>query len=339
MRGWISAVTLAGLAAGLVGGLPAPAARAETNHVRVVRQFGILYLPLMVMEDSRILQKHAAAAGLGDVAVEFTRLSGGSATNDALLTGNVEFAATGTPELILLWSRTRGAMKGVGGLSAMPMYLNTRNPAIRTLKDFSEADRIAVPAVKVSGSALVLQMAAAQAYGPANYGKLDALTVSLGHPDAYAALASGISGVNSHFTISPFADLELARVPGTRTILTSYDVLGGPSTSGTIIATQKFHDANPKTYAAFVSALEESIAIANRDKRRAAEIYLRLSNDTQTSVDDLVKILENPKNEFSIVPHKLEAFADFMASTGIISRKPDSWKDMFFPNVHGMQGS
>jgi NitT/TauT family transport system substrate-binding protein len=32
-------------------------------------------------------------------------------------------------------------------------------------------------------------------------------------------------------------------------------------------------------------------------------------------------------------------YADFMFSTGSMKTKPASWKDLFFPNVHGTPGS
>ena len=42
-------------------------------------------------------------------------------------------------------------MKAVAGMASMPRYLHVRNPDVTTLKDFTEKDRIALPAaVKVS---------------------------------------------------------------------------------------------------------------------------------------------------------------------------------------------
>ncbi len=91
----------------------------------------------------------------------------------------------------------------------MPLYLNTRNPAIKSIKDFTEKDRIALPAVKVSMQAIMLQMAAAKEYGENNYTKLDGLTVSMAHPDGVAALMSGASEITAHFTSPPFQFREL----------------------------------------------------------------------------------------------------------------------------------
>ena len=46
--------------------IAAPAARAEAPIVRISYGFGILYLPLMVMDREHLLEKHAKAAGLPD---------------------------------------------------------------------------------------------------------------------------------------------------------------------------------------------------------------------------------------------------------------------------------
>jgi NitT/TauT family transport system substrate-binding protein len=32
-------------------------------------------------------------------------------------------------------------------------------------------------------------------------------------------------------------------------------------------------------------------------------------------------------------------YVNFMYKVGSIKVKPDSWKDMFFPNAHGLSGS
>ena len=48
-------------------------AGAEANTVRVAKQFGIAYMQFMVMEDQKMIEKHAKAAGLGEVTAEFNQ--------------------------------------------------------------------------------------------------------------------------------------------------------------------------------------------------------------------------------------------------------------------------
>ena len=71
-----------------------------------------------------------------------------------------------------------------------------------TSPHFSDKDRIAMPAVKVSIQAVTLQMAAEQEFGQGQHGRLDHLTVSMSHPDATAALLSGRSEVTGRLAES-----------------------------------------------------------------------------------------------------------------------------------------
>src|SRR4051812_13108881 len=180
--------------------------RAEVAEVTIAQQYGVSFLPLILMERAGILEKRAKAAGLPDVKVNWAKVAGPSVMNDGLLSGTMHFAAQGAPSLITLWDKTRGSVgvKGVAALTTYPLYLVTRNPQVQSIKDFSDKDKIAVPSVKISTQAIMLQMAAAQIWGEKDYAKLDSLTVSLSHPDAVLALTNNTSGVNAHFATSPF---------------------------------------------------------------------------------------------------------------------------------------
>src|SRR5712692_1908478 len=230
----------------LVGGISVPA-QAEVNEVRAAQQYGLSYLTLMIMEDSKLVEKHAKAAGLGDIKVTWAKLGGPGAMNDALLSGSLDF--------------------GTGGaLNSMPNYLNTINPNVKGMRDFTGKDKIAVTTIKVSTQALLLQMATAKEFGFDNYGKLDPLTVSMPHPEALVALLAGSGAITAHFASPPFQYQELAK-SGVRTVISSYDILGGPSTFNVVWSTSKFRDANPKAFAAFVAAFEEA---NNYDQQRQA---------------------------------------------------------------------
>ena len=317
----------------------APAARAEVSEIRIAQQYGINYLTLMVMEDRKLVEAQARRVGLGEVKVSWPKMSSGAAMNDALLSGNLEVASGGVGPIIVLWDKSRDnlGVRAISSLNSMPVVLNTRNPAIKSLKDFTPADKIALPAVKVSIQAVTLQMAAAQAFGPANYARLDPLTVSMSHPDGMIALVGGQSEVDAHFTGPPFSELETQK-PGIHTVLTSYDVLGGKTTSTMAWCTSKFRHDNPKAFAAILAAIKEATGIINADKHAAAELYLRMTGARQ-SVDSLVAILADPDIEYTLTPQKVKQYADFMQQVGSIKVKPDSWKDMFFPEIYDLPGS
>lgn len=312
---------------------------AETNEIRCAQQYGTSYLALMIMQDQKLIEKQAKQAGLGDVKVTWAKLGGPGAMNDALLSGGLDFGTGGVPSLITLWAKTAGSpmeVRGVGALNDMPNELITSNPKVNSLKDFGPGDKIAVTTVKISTQALLLQMAAAKEWGDKNFDKLDPLTVSMSHPDSAAALLSGSGSITAHYASPPFSYQEKAK--GLRSVLSSYDTLGGPATFNVVWSTRKFHDQNPKAYAAFVAAFQEATDLINKDKKAAAETYKRMTG-THDSVDELVRQLNDPKVKFTLEPHRLNVTAEFMHKVGRINKKPSSWKDLFFDNVHSLSGS
>jgi NitT/TauT family transport system substrate-binding protein len=121
-------------------------------------------------------------------------------------------------------------------------------------------------------------------------------------------------------------------------VLSSFDVLGGPATGVVAYTTNQFREKNPKSYGAFYHALEEAIRVINDDKRQAAELYVR-NQSSKESVDSLVEILSQPESVFTTTPQNTMKYAEFMHRVGVIPEKPDSWKDLFFPEVHDLPGS
>src|SRR5215475_317570 len=226
----------------VVTAVSAGGAKAEVSEITVAQQYGVSFLPLMLMEKSQLIEKHAAAAGAAGIKVSWVKVAGPSAMNDGLISGSLHFAAQGAPSLITLWDKTRGQIKGVSAMTTYPLYLVTRNPAVKSIKDFSDKDKIAVPSVKISTQAIMLQMAAATAFGEKEYARLDPLTVSLSHPDAVLALTNNTVGVNAHFSTSPFYEQEI-KAPGAHLVTTNYEILGGRATAVVITANGKFRDA------------------------------------------------------------------------------------------------
>lgn len=320
--------------------LPASHARAEVHELRVSTGFGIDFLPLIVMEHDHLIQKQARAAGLGDLKVTWRVVDGGNNINDAMLSGALDFASIGVPGFALMWSKTKGTpqeIKGVAAVCTMAAYLNTRNPKVKTLADFTPSDRIAVPGVKTSANAIILEMGAAKAFGPQNYAKLDTLTVSMPYPEAVQAMLAGGTGIDSNFASPPFAYMELAD-PHIHTVTTSEAILGGPATLIMTYATKRFHDANPKTYAVFLAALREAEHEINADKNRAAQIY---TETAKVKVDEALvqKVVDDPHNIFTVTPQNTMRYVDFMHKVHLIQNMPSTWKDLFFPEIHNEPGS
>jgi len=329
--GWLAAAALA-------FGTLRPA-YAEVNEVSLSLQFGIGYLPLTVMRHNKLVEKHLAAEGLGGTKVTWARFGAGSAANDALLAGSLNFAAGGTGPAFILWDRTRGniGVHGVAALCSMPNLLVTRNPNVKSIRDFTDNDRIAMAGAGSSVQTIYLEMAVAKAYGIENYKKLATLMVKMPHPVGLTALLSGQGEIDAQFTSPPFQYYALEH-PGIHTVLNSYDVMEGPNTFLVVWATEKFRNENPKTYKAVFEALDEATAFINAHKQEAAQIYVE-DGGNKESVDKILKMLEDPQMKFTIAPERTLKFAQFMYQVGILHNEPKSWEDLFFPEVHNLPGS
>ncbi len=314
-------------------------AAAEVSEVKLMSQYGIGYMQLTVMKANKLVEKHLAKSGMPATTVTWATLGAGAAANDALLAGSLHYAAGGTGPAFILWDRTRSnvGVHGVAALSSMPNLLVSRNPAVKTLKDFTEKDRIAMAGAGSSVQTVYLQMAVAREYGIDNYKKLNPLMVNLPHPEGLRALLSGSGEVTAQFTSPPFQQraLEDAAV---HKVLNSYDIMGGPNTFLMVWSTRKFRDENPKSYKAVLDAMKEATAFINADKRAAAEIYVKEGGGKE-DVGKILAIMNDPQISYTLAPERVLPFAQFMHKIGTLKSNPTSWKDLFFPDIHEMSGS
>lgn len=326
------------LAAAALGFGAAGLAQAEVDEVKLVSQYGIGYMQLTLMKQEKLVEKHLAKAGL-PAKVTWAKVAAGAAANDALLSGNLHFASGGTGPALILWDKTRGNLdvRGVAALSSMPNLLITRNPKVKTIRDFTDKDRIAMAGAGSSVQTTYLQMAVSKEFGIENYKKLNPLMVGLPHPEGLRALLSGTGEINAQFTSPPFQNYAL-ETPGITTVLNSYDVMGGPNTFLMVWATNKFREANPKTYKAVFDAMKEATAMINADKKRAAEIYVQEGGGKE-SVDKILKIMSDPQVNFTMSPERLLPYAQFMHQVGTLKNKPARWQELFFPELHDQPGS
>lgn len=323
----------------VAAGLAAPHLARAAPAVRVSHGYSIGYLPLMVMREHGLLEKHAARLGLGAVPVTWQVQDGGNNINDAMVAGALDVAGTGIPGFLVLRDRTRGRrgeMTGICALNSGALWLNTIKPGIRTLADYGPGDRIALPGVKTSYAAVVLQMAAAKEFGIENYAKLDPLTVGLPHPEAYTAMMSGRTEITSHMASPPFSYQELKN-PAVRRVLSTTEVVG--TVSILLTMTQRaFAEANPGVMQAFVAAQEEANALIASDRDAAVTAYVRASG-INTPRADLLEMLADPENAFDVVPSGSQAYADFLARTGVLKARPAAWTELFLPLLHARAGS
>jgi len=323
------------LAAGLAG-MPAG---AQVSEIRFAKGFGIPYLPVIILEEQGLVEKHTKLLGLPEAKARFIQLASGAAMTDALISGNLEYATGGPGPLLTVWDKTRTSLnvRGIAAISSIPIYLNTINPKVKTIRDFSDADRIAVPSVKISTQAVTLQIAAEKEFGRGKHDVLDKLTVSMAPPDGHNAMMSKGTEINANFTSPPFMYLQLQNNHA-RTVLSSYSVMEGPTTFILMWTTQKFHDANPKHHLAVLNALEEANKYIKENPRGAAEAFIR-NQKSKLDLAFVQEMIANPESHFTTAPQNLMKYADFMSRIGSLKQRPASWKDVFFPEVHDRQGS
>lgn len=333
----VSAAALALVLAVLALASPTPA-MAE-GRIRIAEQYGIVYLLLNVARDQQLIEKYGKEEGV-DIKVEWLKLSGGSAVNDALLSGAIDIAGAGVGPLLTIWDRTYGKqnVKGVASLGNFPYYLVSNRPEVKTIADFTDKDRIAVPAVGVSVQSRVLQMASAAVWGDALYNKLDTISVALPHPDAAAAIIAGGTEITGHFGNPPFQEQELAANPKVHIVLDSYKVLGGPASSTVLFATEKYRKDNPKTYKAFQQALAQAARFVREHPEEAADTYLRV-NEGKQDRNLLLQIIKSPQVQFKVEPENTLSMGRFMYKVGAIKHEPASWRDYFFDDAATAKGS
>nr|WP_188130263.1 ABC transporter substrate-binding protein [Massilia mucilaginosa] len=300
-------------------------AQAE-GRIRIAEQFGIVYLLLNVAQDQKLIEKHGRKQGV-EIDVDWVKLSGGAAINDALLSGSIDIASAGKQNV-----------KGVASLGNFPYYLISTNPNVKTIADFSDKDRIALPAVTVSVQARILQMAAAKRWGTAEFKRLHRLTQALPHPDAAATIIAGQTEINAHFATPPYQEQELAANPKAHIVLDSYEVQGGPGSSTVLYATEKYLKDNPKTYRAFVDALAEAAQFISASPEAAADAYLRV-NKSSIERALLLKVIKNPKVQFQVAPQNTFGLAPFLFQAGALKKQPTSWRDYFFQSPALASGS
>jgi NitT/TauT family transport system substrate-binding protein len=252
-----------------------------------------------------------------------------------MLAGDIDIAAIGTPSLLTAWERTKGRedISGLAALGADTFALETNKPRIKTLADFGDDDRIAVPALN-SRQALVMRMASEQAFG--DYHRIDKLLVSMPHPEATAALISG-QGISGYLATAPFLAV-LKHAANVRVVTTSRDAFGDEVTGVALGASKKFVDANPAAARAVIAATEDAMSLIASEPTRAADIYLA-SEASTISKEDVVDMLTNGSILYSVAPIGLMKLATFVVKTGELRAPPRSWQDVFFPLLGERKGT
>jgi NitT/TauT family transport system substrate-binding protein len=308
-----------------------PGAFAQDNNetIAIGYQRGLAYMPIILMEQQHLFEKHATRLGLKTTA-EYRLLGGPAPIVDGLLGGALQAGVVGTPSAILLTDKTKD-IKLIGSMGNFPMLFMTKSPTLKTVADLGPQDKVATTAVKTGIYSLVLQMKAAKLYGPENYDRLDKYTVTMSHADALTAILAGSGTITVHGASYPHVLQE--QEAGAHMILDSKEVLGG--TNGMItglVASQKYCSANPKTCQAMVAALTEAHQWINEDKDRAAKFFFDYGK-TGEALPELQKQIKSSEVKFTIKPEGVQPFADFMYSVSKLVKNKLSYNDLVFDHL------
>ncbi len=328
------------LAVSLLGIAGVRPAGADVASLRIVTPPDLAMLPLVVAAHGHLIEQQAEARGLHNLTVQWFTPNGGNPI-EQLLNGQADVVATtDLVGFLMAWDERTGTpqeIRGLAALAQMPYQLLSRNPAIATIRNLSQKDRIAVPAVKTSLPAVMLEMAAADEWGAAHYDRLDPLTVAQSSDAADTALHSGKGDIDTDFSRMPYADDERGD-PAIHRVMDSFDI-AGPHSIALLVTTAQFRDANPALCAALVGALGDADSFIKGGRGAAAEIYDKAQNSNDISVEDLTDMLGDPDTAFNAAPAGIQRIAAFLHQIGRLKHSPDSWQQLFFPEIYKQPGS
>lgn len=303
---------------------PSPTNSASATKVTIANQFGLAYAPVQIMKEKNLMEKYLPGAQ-----VEWVQLGTGPNIRDLMVTGQVDIGFMGISPFLIGWDK--GAQWKIAVASgSQPLALVTYKDNVKTIKDFTSTDKIATPAI-ASIQQMLLSMAAEKELG--NPRALDNQMISLTHPDAATSLLAK-KDVTAHFSSPPYLFQELA-APGMHQVLDGEDAYGGEFTFIFGVATNKFHDTQPPAYAAFIAAFNEAVSFINNHPQEAAAILAPVNNMSEA---DTYKSLTWEGTNYCSTPAGIIGLAEFMKSTGYISKVPTHLSEIAFENVEAAIG-
>ncbi|PKU21679.1 hypothetical protein [Telmatospirillum siberiense] len=116
------------------------------------------------------------------------------------------------------------------------------------------------------------------------------------------------------------------------------DVLGGGGATILLFAANRVRVDHPGLNQALIGAVAEADRISETDRHRAAGIYLAAEKPS-LSLEQVEALIGDPGTRYTTATRNVVQFAQFMARTGSIKNRPESWRDLFFPELLAAEGS
>ncbi|WP_018214529.1 ABC transporter substrate-binding protein [Desulfitobacterium hafniense] len=292
----------------LIGCNTAGEAQEKRLQIKIAEQYGLAYAPLQIMKEQQLLE-----AKMPGIEVSWRQLGNTAAIREAMLAGELDVGFMAIPPFLIGWDKGMD-WKIACGLSSSPIGLVVNKDRIRSIRDFTKEDRIALPQPG-SIQHILLSMACEKEWGDPM--RLDNQLVTLDHPDGMSALLAR-SEVSAHFTTPPYLFKELDE-PGMRQILDGQEVMGEEFTFAVGVATGTFYKEQPEVYEAFLKALEEALNFMEDNPTETVNI---LAKAYQMDREALLDYLEHWDTAYSSEVQGVMKFAVVMKNYGYINRKP-----------------
>jgi NitT/TauT family transport system substrate-binding protein len=294
--------------------------RAETAcRITIAEQYGLAYAPLQVMKELKLMEKN-----LPGVEVSWRQLGNTAAIREAMLANEVDAGFMAVPPFLIGWDKGM-EWKIACGLSSSAVGLVTNKDDIKSIKDFTKDDKIAVPQPG-SVQHILLSMACEKEFGDAK--KLDNQLVTMAHPDGMNALIAG-GEITGHFTSPPYLNKEL-ELTGMRQILDGRDIMGGDFTFIVGVSTDRFYTQRPDVHEAFVRSIREAVDYINENPKQVSSM---LAEEYGMKESELLEYLGDKAVDYDLTVKGTDKFADFMERNGYISKVPEDMSEIFRKDV------
>ena len=293
-------------------------AAGDPVSVTIAYQPGLAYAPLVLLKQHGTLEK-----AFPHTKIAWTSVSGGSAVRDGIIAGQIQLGVAGTAPFLIGWSH-EPSFRILCGVSAFDIWLVSKDPSIKTIRDIKPGMKIGTPDLAGS-NAIILQMACQREFG--NPHQLDGNIQPMPHPQAVQALESG--QIAAHFSTPPFQFEETAA--GAHVILRSVDVIG-PATFTEVLTTDSFGAQYPGFVTAFYRATTgESRAIKSNPSAAARE--LSASSNGKVTAAKMQSWLSHEATGYGTTPRGVLKYAAFMKQLGEIPAVPSSMAVVTLPEL------
>jgi NitT/TauT family transport system substrate-binding protein len=323
----VSVLALAFAACGGAAGAPpasaSPGAARAPESIVIAYQPGIGYAPLLIMQ-----QQHMIEADFPNTKVQFKLLSNGDIIRDGIIAGQIQIGSGGVGPFLVGWAKGVDYQL-VASMNKMDLWLNVKDPNIKSVKDLKPGMKVASPAID-SIQAIAFRKQVENELGDAR--KLDSNLVAMSHPDGVQNLFSG--AIQAHFTSPPFQFQEVDR--GAHTILRSYDAMG-VSTFNSVFTSKKFYNDYPQFTEKFYGYILKADKMIKDDPLGAAKLVAAADGKPDLA-DQYKDWMTRTGITYDTVPAGFLKYAAFMKKIGFIDKTPASTKELELPFLQKVGG-